>query len=83
MGKSKQRGFALPTVLGILALTSLACATVWRMQWVNQQFLNVQFHLVRQQQVAEGVFPLVAQDIIGAPMMSCATKGNTPSATCC
>jgi hypothetical protein len=65
MGRSKQLGFALPAVLGILALTSLACATVWRMQWVNQQFLNVQTHLVRQQQIAEGVFPLVAQDIIG------------------
>jgi hypothetical protein len=77
MGKSKQRGFALPTVLGILALTSLACATVWRMQWVNQQFLNVQFHLVRQQQVAEGVFPLVAQDIIGADT----TTGAKPEST--
>ncbi len=59
MGKSKKYGFALPAVLGVLALTSLACATVWRMQWVNQQLLNVQFHQIRNQQIAEGVLALV------------------------
>ena len=59
MGKSKRYGFALPAVLGVLALTSLACATVWRMQWVNQQLLNVQFHQIRNQQIAEGVLALV------------------------
>ena len=59
MGKSKKNGFALPAVLGVLALTSLACATVWRMQWVNQQLLNVQFHQIRNQQIAEGVLALV------------------------
>ena len=63
MGKSKRYGFALPAVLGVLALTSLACATVWRMQWVNQQLLNVQFHQIRNQQIAEGVLALVVTDI--------------------
>ena len=63
MGKSKKNGFALPAVLGVLALTSLACATVWRMQWVNQQLLNVQFHQIRTQQIAEGVLALVVTDI--------------------
>ena len=63
MGKSKKNGFALPAVLGVLALTSLACATVWRMQWVNQQLLNVQFHQIRNQQIAEGVLALVVTDI--------------------
>ena len=62
MGKSKRYGFALPTVLGVLALTSLACATVWRMQWVKQQLLNVQFHQIRNQQIAEGVLALVVTD---------------------
>ena len=62
MGKSKKYGFALPAVLGVLALTSLACATVWRMQWVNQQLLNVQFHQIRNQQIAEGVLALVVTD---------------------
>jgi len=65
MGESKRSGFALPAVLGILALTILACATVWRMQWVNQQLLNVESHLIRNKQIAEGIFPLVVQDIIG------------------
>ena len=65
MVKTKRSGFALPAVLGILTLTSLACATVWRMQWVNQQLLNVQSHLIRNQHIAEGVLPLVAQDIVG------------------
>jgi hypothetical protein len=62
MGKSKKYGFALPAVLGVLALTSLACATVWRMQWVNQQLLNVQLHKIRNQQIAEGVLALVVTD---------------------
>jgi len=62
MGKSKRYGFALPAVLGVLALTSLACATVWRMQWVNQQLLNVQFHQIRNQQITEGVLALVVTD---------------------
>jgi len=62
MGKSKKYGFALPAVLGVLALTSLACATVWRLQWVNQQLLNVQFHQIRNQQIAEGVLALVVTD---------------------
>jgi hypothetical protein len=62
MGKSKQYGFALPAVLGVLALTSLACATVWRMQWVNQQLLNVQSHLIRNQQIAEGVLAWVVSN---------------------
>ena len=62
MGKSKRYGFALPAVLGVLALTSLACSNVWRMQWVNQQLLNVQFHQIRNQQIAEGVLALVVTD---------------------
>ena len=70
MAKTNRSGFALPAVLGILALTSLACATVWRMQWVNQQLLNVQSHLVIHQQIAEGILPLVVRDIIGASLES-------------
>jgi hypothetical protein len=69
MVKAKSIGFALPAVLGILALTSLACAAVWRMQWVHQQLLNVQFHLIRNQQIGDGVLPLVVQDIVGSATM--------------
>jgi len=70
MAKTNRSGFALPAVMGILALTSLACATVWRMQWVNQQLLNVRSHLVFNQQIAEGILPLVVQYIIGASAAS-------------
>ena len=70
MAKTNRSGFALPAVMGILALTSLAYATVWRMQWVNQQLLNVQSHLVIHQQIAEGILPLVVRDIIGASVAS-------------
>jgi len=62
MAKTKRFGFALPAVLGVLALTSLACATVWRMQWVNQQLLNVQSQLIRNQQIAQGVLSLAFTD---------------------
>ena len=78
MVKTKRSGFALPAVLGILALTSLACATVWRMQWVNQQLLNVQSHLIRNQHIAEGVLPLVLQDIVGFSATNSTNINATP-----
>ena len=74
-------GFALPAVLGILALTSLACATVWRMQWVNQQLLNVQSHLIRNQHIAEGVLPLVLQDIVGFSATNSTNINATPDSS--
>ena len=81
MVKTKRSGFALPAVLGILALTSLACATVWRMQWVNQQLLNVQSHLIRNQHIAEGVLPLVVQDIVGFSATNSTTINATPDSS--
>ena len=81
MVKNKRSGFALPAVLGILALTSLACATVWRMQWVNQQLLNVQSHLIRNQHIAEGVLPLVVQDIVGFSATNSTTINATPDSS--
>ena len=78
MVKNKRSGFALPAVLGILALSSLACATVWRMQWVNQQLLNVQSHLIRNQHIAEGVLPLVVQDIVGFSATNSTNINATP-----
>ena len=81
MVKNKRSGFALPAVLGILALTSLACATVWRMQWVNQQLLIVQSHLIRNQHIAEGVLPLVLQDIVGFSATNSTTINATPDSS--
>ena len=81
MGKTKRSGFALPAVLGILALTSLACATVWRMQWVNQQLLDVQSHLTRNQHIAEGVLPLVVQDIVGFSATNSTNINATPDSS--
>jgi hypothetical protein len=81
MVKTKRSGFALPAVLGILALTSLACATVWRMQWVNQQLLNVHSHLIRNQHIAEGVLPLVAQDIVGFSAINSTFISVTPDSS--
>ena len=81
MVKTKRSGFALPAVLGILALTSLACATVWRMQWVNQQLLNVQSHLIRNQHIAEGVLPLVVQDIVGFSATNSTNINATPDSS--
>ena len=81
MVKNKRSGFALPAVLGILALTSLACATVWRMQWVNQQLLDVQSHLIRNQHIAEGVLPLVLQDIVGFSATNSTNINATPDSS--
>lgn len=81
MVKTKRSGFALPAVLGILALTSLASATVWRMQWVTQQLLNVQSQLIRNQHIAEGVLPLVVQDIVGFSATNSTTINATPDSS--
>jgi hypothetical protein len=65
MVKRAPFGFALPLVLGVLALASLTCATAWQLQWLNQQLLTVQSRLLRHQHIAEGVFPMVVEDITG------------------
>jgi hypothetical protein len=51
------------------------------MQWVNQQLLNVQSHLIRNQHIAEGVLPLVLQDIVGFSATNSTNINATPDSS--
>ena len=67
------QGLALPTVLAMLALTSMAALLAWRNLWVNDQLLNAQADLLRTQHKAQAVLPMALADIVGNPNTSDAT----------
>lgn len=61
------QGLALPTVLTMLALTSMAALLAWRNLWVNDQLLNAEADLLRTQHKAQAVLPVALADIVGNP----------------
>lgn len=63
---SHSQGFALPTLMLMLALTSLGALLAMRHLWVNEQLLNAEADQLRTQQKAEAVLPLALLDILGA-----------------
>lgn len=64
------QGLALPTVLAMLALTSMAALLAWRNLWVNDQLLNAEADLLRTQHKAQAVLPVALADIVGNPNTS-------------
>lgn len=60
-----QRGFALPTVMVMLALASIATLLGLRNLWVNEQLLNAAADQLRTQHKAEAVLPVALADIVG------------------
>ena len=62
---SSVRGFALPTLMVMLALTSIATLLALRNLWVNEQVLNAQADQLRTQHKAEAVLPVALTDILG------------------
>jgi Tfp pilus assembly protein PilX len=61
-----QHGFALPTLMLMLSLASIAALLAMRNVWVNEQLLNAEADQQRTQQKAEAVLPLALADILGA-----------------
>jgi Tfp pilus assembly protein PilX len=59
------QGLALPTLMVMLTVASLATLMAMRHLWVNDQLLNAEADQLRMQQHAQGVLPLVVQDILG------------------
>jgi Tfp pilus assembly protein PilX len=59
------KGFALPTLMVMLALTSIAALLAMRNLWVNEQLLNTHADQLRTQQKAEAVLPVALADILG------------------
>ncbi len=58
-------GFALPTLMVMLALASIAALLAMRNLWVNEQLLNAEADQLRTLQKAEAVLPIALIDILG------------------
>ena len=59
------RGFALPTLMVMLALASIATLLALRNLWVNAQLLNAEADQLRAQFKAEAVLPVALADLLG------------------
>lgn len=64
------RGFALPTLMIILALASIATLLALRTLWVNDQMLNAEADQLRNQHKAQALLPLALSDIMGPTLNS-------------
>ena len=66
------RGFALPTLMVMLALASIAAMLALRNLWVNDQLLNAEADQLRTQRKSEAVLSVALADIV-----SITTKANS------
>jgi Tfp pilus assembly protein PilX len=64
---ARATGFALPTVLVMLALTSIATLLAWRNLWVSNQLLNAEADQLRAWHSAQAVLAVALADIVGTP----------------
>lgn len=69
-------GFALPTLMVMLALTSIAALLAMRHLWVNEKLLNAEADQLRTLQKAEAVLPVALIDILGTSAAH--SVGSTP-----
>lgn len=60
-------GFALPTLMVILAMASIATLLAWRHLWVNAQVLNAEADQLRTQHNAEAALSVALEDILREP----------------
>jgi Tfp pilus assembly protein PilX len=60
-------GFALPTLMVMLALASIATLLAMRSLWVNEQLLNAEADQLRTQHKTEAVLPVALTDILSTP----------------
>ena len=75
MKQSQPRnGFALPTLMVMLALASIATLLALRNLWVNDQLLNAQADQLRSEHKANAVLPVALADILGTAIN---TDGST------
>jgi Tfp pilus assembly protein PilX len=81
--KHMARGFALPTLMVMLALASIATLLAMRNLWVNDQLLNAEADQLRALHKAEAAMPVALADILGSGTNSDGTSnlrhvaGNT------
>ena len=70
------QGFALPTLMVMLTLASVATMLAWRNLWVNDMLLNADADQFRTQHKAEAVLPVALADILGTTPTPRHTAGN-------
>ena len=77
------RGFALPTVLLILTLTSMATLLAWRNLWLTDQLLNIEADQLRTLHKAEAAVPIAMQAALQAAIQiaSAATPASAATLT--
>ncbi len=75
------RGLALPALMVMLSVASLAALLAMRNLWVNNQMLNAEADQMRTQQQAEAVLPLAVQDILGHATTPLRHTMGTPTDT--
>ena len=81
--KHMARGFALPTLMVMLSLASIATLLAMRNLWLNDQLLNAEADQLRTQHKAEAAMPVALADIMGSTTNSDGTTnlrhvaGNT------
>ncbi len=64
--KHMARGFALPTLMVMLSLASIATLLAMRNLWLNDQLLNAEADQLRTQHKAEAAMPVALADIMGS-----------------
>jgi Tfp pilus assembly protein PilX len=67
---TQTQGFALPTLMVMLALASLGALLALRNLWVNERLLNAEADQLRTQQKAEAVLPIALIDLLGTSATS-------------
>lgn len=72
--KHMTRGFALPTLMVMLAMASIATLLAMRNLWVNDQLLNAEADQLRALHKAEAAMPVALADIIGSSTNSDGTS---------
>lgn len=81
--KHMARGFALPTMMVMLSIASIATLLAMRNLWLNDQLLNAEADQLRTQHKAEAAMPVALADIMGSATNSDGTTnlrhvaGNT------
>ena len=75
------KGLALPTLMVMLSVASLAALLAMRNLWVNDQLLNAEADQLRTQHQAEAVLPLAVQDIRGHATTPLRHTMGTPTDT--
>lgn len=64
--KHMTRGFALPTLMIMLALAGIATLLAMRNLWVNDQLINAEADQLRALHKAEAAMPVALADILGS-----------------